>query len=39
MKKVLAFIATVGAFVATLGSTACVVILADEPECPKALIK
>ena len=39
MKKVLAFIATVGAFAAGLGSTACILVFADEPECPKALIK
>ena len=32
-------LATVGSFVATLGSQACVFVLVDEPECPKSLIK
>jgi len=31
--------ATVGAFVASLGSQACYFVLFDEPECPKNLIK
>lgn len=39
MKKVLAFIATVAAAFASLGSAACVVVFADEPQTPKALIK
>ena len=39
MKKALALIATIGAFATTLGSTACILVFADEPECPKALIK
>jgi cyclic lactone autoinducer peptide len=32
-------LAKVGAFVATLGSSACVIVVADEPETPKSLIK
>ena len=32
-------LATVGSFVATLGSQACFLCLFDEPECPKSLIK
>lgn len=32
-------IATVASFVAGLGSSACVIFLVDEPECPKNLIK
>ena len=29
----------VGSAVASLGSNACVVMIIDEPECPKSLIK
>lgn len=29
----------VGSAVATLGSNACVIVMIDEPECPKSLIK
>ncbi len=32
-------VASVAGFVASLGSSACVVLVVDEPECPKALIK
>jgi len=32
-------LATVGSFIATLGSQACFVVVMDEPECPKSLIK
>ncbi|MDD2391700.1 MAG: cyclic lactone autoinducer peptide [Bacilli bacterium] len=27
------------AFLGTLGSTACMIVLIDEPECPESLIK
>lgn len=39
MAFVASLLATVGSFLATMGSQACVLILADEPECPKSLIK
>ena len=29
----------VGSAVASLGSNACIVMIVDEPECPKSLIK
>ena len=32
-------LATIGSLVATLGSQACFLVLIDEPECPKSLIK
>ncbi len=32
-------LATVGSFLATMGSQACIVVVVDEPECPKSLIK
>jgi len=32
-------LATVGSFIATLGSKACFYVVLDEPECPKSLIK
>lgn len=32
-------LAAVGSLVAGLGSNACFVIILDEPECPKSLIK
>jgi len=32
-------LATVGSFIATLGSQACFYVVLDEPECPKSLIK
>lgn len=31
--------ASVGSFLAGLGSQACIVVIVDEPECPKSLIK
>lgn len=34
-----AFFATIGSLAAGLGSQACVLIIVDEPECPKSLIK
>lgn len=40
MGKLLATIlGFVGAIAATVGSTACVAIFFDEPECPKSLIE
>ena len=38
MTFVASLLATVGSFVASMGSQACMVII-DEPECPKSLIK
>ena len=38
-KLLLSGIVAVGTFVANFGSVACLFIIADEPECPKALIK
>ena len=32
-------LSTVGTLVASFGSQACVYFLADEPECPKSLVK
>ena len=32
-------LAAVGSFLASVGSQACVLVIADEPECPKSLIK
>ena len=34
-----AWLANIATFVANLGSTACMVLWIDEPECPKSLIK
>lgn len=39
MTFVASLLATVGSFLATMGSQACMVIIIDEPECPKSLIK
>lgn len=39
MAFVASLLATVGSFLATMGSQACIVVVADEPECPKNLIK
>ncbi len=39
MSFLMGLIATVGSFVASLGSQACYLVLIDEPECPKSLIK
>lgn len=35
----LALLANIASFVANLGSSACYIWWADEPECPKSLIK
>lgn len=32
-------LSTLGTLVASFGSQACFVVIADEPECPKSLIK
>ncbi len=32
-------LATVGSLLANVGSKACMLVIADEPECPKSLIK
>lgn len=37
--KIAKVLAAAGAVLATLGSQACLLIVVDEPECPKALIK
>ncbi len=39
MSFLMGLIATVGSFVASLGSQACYLVILDEPECPKSLIK
>ena len=39
MAFISSLIATVASFVASIGSSACVAFWADEPECPKNLIK
>lgn len=39
MTFVASLLATVGSFLATMGSQACFLIVVDEPECPKSLIK
>lgn len=39
MTFVASLLATVGSFLATMGSQACFFVLIDEPECPKSLIK
>lgn len=39
MAFVASLLATVGSFLATMGSQACIAIIIDEPECPKSLIK
>lgn len=39
MAKVAKILAAVGALLATMGSQACILVVWDEPECPKALIK
>ena len=33
------FLAGIGSFFANMGSTACVFMWWDEPECPKSLVK
>ena len=39
MVKIAKVLAAAGAVLATLGSQACLLIVLDEPECPKSLIK
>lgn len=39
MMKIAKVLAAAGAVLATLGSQACFLIVMDEPECPKSLIK
>ncbi len=39
MTFIASLLATFGSFVANMGSQACYVIILDEPECPKSLIK
>lgn len=39
MAFISSIIASVAGFVASLGSSACLVFVVDEPECPKSLIK
>ncbi|HIS90273.1 MAG TPA: cyclic lactone autoinducer peptide [Candidatus Faecisoma merdavium] len=39
MAFVASLLATVGSFLATMGSQACFLVVLDEPECPKSLIK
>ena len=37
--KIAKVLAAAGAVLATLGSQACILVIWDEPECPKALVK
>ncbi len=39
MAFVASLLAAVGSFVASMGSQACMIVILDEPECPKSLIK
>lgn len=39
MAFITSIIASVAGFVASLGSSACFVLVVDEPECPKSLLK
>lgn len=39
MAKVAKILAAVGALLATVGTQACLIVVLDEPECPKSLIK
>ncbi len=39
MAFVASLLATVGSFLATMGSQACYLVFIDEPECPKSLVK
>lgn len=39
MAFVASLLASVGSFLATMGSQACFMIILDEPECPKSLVK
>ncbi len=39
MAFITSILATFGSFVANMGSQACLIVVVDEPECPKSLIK
>ena len=39
MTFIASLLATFGSFVASMGSQACFVVIVDEPECQKSLIK
>lgn len=39
MAFIASVLATFGSFIANIGSQACVLVIVDEPECPKSLIK
>ncbi len=39
MQFIASILATFGSFVANMGSQACFVVIIDEPECPKSLIR
>jgi len=39
MGFLLSLVASLGAVVANMGAQACFFLMADEPECPKSLIK
>lgn len=39
MTFIASILSFIGAAVASTGSNACVVVMIDEPECPKSLIK
>lgn len=39
MAFISSIIASVAGFIASLGSSACLIFMIDEPECPKSLIK
>lgn len=39
MTFIASILSLVGSAVASLGSNACLVVMLDEPECPKSLIK
>lgn len=39
MGLIASVLATLGTMVASIGSQACIVVIIDEPECPKSLIK
>ena len=39
MAFIASLLATIGTFVASMGSQACMIVILDEPECPKNLIK
>lgn len=39
MTLIASILSFIGAAVASTGSNACIIIMLDEPECPKSLIK